>query len=186
MTKKQTNKKALKQGSEGVGVRAIRYTLYAIRSTKGLSLVETLLYTLIVGIVVSGFLLFIYSVITAAERSQGNMELADAKLFIEQKLEWVMQGASAINVPGANATGGTLTVTKTNFAENPVTIDSVGGVVRVQTSVVLATPLTPSEVTISNLSFNHIVSGTHERLRTTGILTGRFATTGIDQTIILK
>ena len=57
---------------------------------------------------------------------------------------------------------------------------------RIQTNTVVPTPLTPIEVTISNLVFKHIVSGVHERLRATGVLTGRFATTGIDQTIIVK
>jgi len=98
----------------------------------------------------------------------------------------VMQGVGAITAPGANATGGTLTVTKSNFGENPITVDTAAGILRIQTSAVAPTPLTPAEVTVSNLVFNHVVSGTHERLRTTALLTGRYATTSIDQTIILK
>lgn len=166
--------------------RAIRYTLYAIRARRGLTLVETLLYTLIVGIVVSGFLFFIYGILAASERSQRNMELADAKLFIEQKLEWALQGVSGIIVPAANTTGGTLTLTKTNFGENPITVDASLGVLRMQTAGGAYVPLTPQEIIVSNLLFDHAVSGLHERLRVTALLTGRFATTSINQTIVVK
>ncbi|MDO8584749.1 MAG: hypothetical protein Q7R85_01355 [bacterium] len=186
MTIKQRSNEATKhEGKRAIAPLFLCFYAF-MHGRRGLSLIETLLYTLIVGIIISGFLFFIYGVLTATERSQGNMELADAKLFVEQKLEWALMGVSAITVPAANATGGTLTLTKVNFGENPITVDAQNGVLRFQAGAGTPVPITPPEVAVSSLLFDHIVSGFHERLRVTALLTGRYATTSIDQTIIVK
>lgn len=154
---------------------------------QGFTLIETLLYVTIVGIVVGGFIVFIYSILIASDRAQANIELADAKLFITQKMEWVLSGAQSIMAPPASASGGTLTLTKVNFAENPITVDVSNGMLRIQTADGAYVPLTPREgVSVSNLLFEHAVSGLHERIRMTALLIGRYATTSIDQTIVIK
>lgn len=156
------------------------------KSNMGLTLVETLLYVVIVGIVIGGFITFIYGILLASERADGNMGLADAKLFIEQKLEWALQGVQSITVPGGGGSGNTLTLTKVNFGENPVTIDAASGMLHAQFGGGAPVPLTPTEISVSDLLFDHSVSGLHERIRVTARLTGRYATTSIDQTIVIK
>ncbi|MBI2604279.1 MAG: hypothetical protein HYW56_01930, partial [Candidatus Harrisonbacteria bacterium] len=123
-------RKLLHMEHEGMPSHAIRYTLYAIRPSRGLTLIETLLYTAIVAIVITAFMLSTYGLLQTSERVAAGIELADAKLFMMQKLEWLMQGVDTITAPPSAGSGQTLSLTKVNFAENPLTVDAGGGALR--------------------------------------------------------
>ncbi|MBI2406544.1 MAG: hypothetical protein HYV25_03105 [Candidatus Harrisonbacteria bacterium] len=152
----------------------------------GLTLIETLLYTAIVAIVITAFMLSTYGLLQTSERVEAGIELADAKLFAEQKLEWLIQGVDAITVPAAGDSAATLTLNKVNFTGNPLTVDAASGALRLSSSGGTPVPLTPNGISISNVLFERTTAGLHDRLRFTALLTGRYATTSIDQTIIIK
>ena len=57
----------------------------------GLTLIETLLYAVIVTFIVAAFLAIVYGILTTREKLHQGIVLQDNKEFVIQKLEWVLQ-----------------------------------------------------------------------------------------------
>ncbi len=117
----------------------------------GFTLIETVLYIGLVVIIVGSMLAFAYAVITDSNTLRNSIELIENAKFFQQKLRWLVVGATAITVPAPNASGGLLTLTKSGTT---YTVDIASGSIRLKTDVVAPLAITNSFVTVTSLSFS--------------------------------
>lgn len=121
----------------------------------GFTLIEMLLYAVIFMIVVGGMTLFAISMLRSAERADYKLEVSDNSRFLVQKMQRIIQGATAINSPAVGATASSLSVNTASTSANPFVIDRVNGVVRLTMAGGTPIPLTNSLVTVSSMSFRN-------------------------------
>ena len=152
----------------------------------GFTLIETLIYTMIVSVIIGSFLLILYNLAASADRTLRNTDLSDQKQFIIQKADWVLQSVSAVNSPAAGSSGATLSVNKIGYGSNPVVLDLSGGVLRVAEAGGAPVALTPAGIMVSNLVFTHTALSNETRIRMTLTLTNSATSTSIDFTKIIK
>ncbi len=153
---------------------------------KGFTLIETIIYTLIVSFVISSFLFIIANTLASADRADRNLRLIDERQFMIQKIDWALQSVLAVNSPAAGGSGATLSVDKIGFLSNPVVVDLAAGKLRIKQGSGAAVPITISEITVSNPVFTYTVSGSEHRIRFTATLTNSATTTSVDYTKIIR
>lgn len=127
-------------------------------NNRGFTLIETILYLTMFGILLGGGLVSAYSII---QTSTNNAALAHRQAegqFILQKLRWALSDATAINSPSAGTTGSTLTVTKPDYPANPITVTWSGGVLRLQIGTEAFQDLNTTRTEVSSASFEHLVA----------------------------
>ncbi len=153
---------------------------------KGFTLIETLIYTMIVSMIIGSFLLILYNLAGSVDRTLRNVDLSDQKQFIIQKADWALQSVSVVNSPSAGFSGTSISINKVGYGSNPVVVDLVGGVLRMSEGGGVAVPLTPVGITVSNLSFTHTVTVNETRIRMTATIANVATSTAIDFTKIIK
>lgn len=119
----------------------------------GFTLIEILIYCALIALLLTATLGIAYEFLQSSAATKSRVILAEQQQFLRQKIEWVVRGSSAINAPSVGSSASTLSVNKTNSAENPFVIDTVSGVVRLQTASQVALPITDPAVTVSGLTF---------------------------------
>lgn len=156
---------------------------------KGFTLIETLIYAVLLTAITAVAILATYQIIEAQGRGKDLEELADSQRLLEQKIYWALQSNSAINSPGSGATSTILSVNKLNYSNNPVVIDSDSGVARIRRGAGSAYPITnDARVEVSDLNFHqHNFSG-QPAIKVSGTLINIAASTSIeiDTLIFLK
>lgn len=157
-----------------------------MNKNSGLTLIETILYTFIVSAVIAAMLLIISGSLVNSNRLYDAISVTESKQFIEQKLDWVLAGVSAVNSPAANTSGASLSVNKINFSFNPVIVDAFGATLRIKEGSGNYTALTPPSITISSLLFQYNSTTTGASVIVTATLSGSQATTAINYTKILR
>ncbi|MBI1838962.1 MAG: prepilin-type N-terminal cleavage/methylation domain-containing protein [Candidatus Colwellbacteria bacterium] len=128
---------------------------------KGFTLIETIIYTAIFSVIIGAVVGAVYQIIQSSDKLNDKFTVEGEAQFIMRKIEWALTGASAINSPASGSTGGTLSVNKTNFANNPIVFDLDAGNARVAKGAGSPTALNSVNVTVSNLQFQHIASGAY-------------------------
>lgn len=152
----------------------------------GGTLIETMIYTLIVSGVISAFMLIIYSTVNISEKIQASINLVEEKMFIGEKLDWILQSANAVTVPADGATAATLTLTKLNFAANPLVVDVAGGALRLKTGAESAIALTRADTTVTNPVFEQKTVAGRGRIKATMTIANGSGSMNISQIIYLK
>lgn len=119
---------------------------------KGFTLVETLVYIALFGILVGGFVVSAYGLFESNNRNLAKAMLQQEKDFVVGKINWALSGAQSVTVPAAGASGGTLTLTK--YDGSTITLGLSSGAVTVEGSAI-----TNSNVTVTKLVFIRTYAG---------------------------
>lgn len=156
---------------------------------KGFTLIEVIIYAAVTVIILTFAILSAYQIIEGSDRAEHQRQLAENQRFLEQKIYWLLQGVSTIDVPVSGATGAVLSVNKLNFPDNPVVIDVDAGVVRLKRGTGAALAITDEAyVEAQNISFHQLSLSGHPAIKVSGTLLDGLtsATAAIDMTVLIK
>lgn len=126
-------------------------------SSKGFTLLELLLYIAIVGsllIAITGF----YAMVAESRiKNQTISEVNQQGAAVMETITQAIRNANAITSPAAGASGPTLNLAMPTAGVNPTIFDlSGGGAVQIKEGIGAITPLTASNIQISNLIFKNL------------------------------
>lgn len=126
---------------------------------KGFTLIETLIYAVLVAIIIGGILVAIYQIIQGASTLRTRIVAEEETNFIFRKIAWALAGAFDINSPGGGGTGTTLSVDKKNFPDNPIVFNLDSGNLTVKRGGGETTLLNNDNIIVSNVAFKHLPAG---------------------------
>lgn len=135
--------------------------------TRGFTLIELILYVAILGIFLTGAVLFAWDVIYGRVKSQTQLEVIQNARLASKRIQIEVKNASSIT----SATGSTLTLATADASTNPTIIDLSSGRVRIgygtSGSCPISSPcfLTSDNVSISNLTFTDLSTGDSEQVK---------------------
>jgi Tfp pilus assembly protein PilE len=123
---------------------------------RGFTLVEVILYVgIVVGMLASAFVVS-NNLLIAQQRNNVNGEVFDNAIFVMQRIAWALDDAETINLPLANATATTLSITKASSTENPYVFDTASSIVRLAVAGGSPVALISDRVLIDELTFRHV------------------------------
>ena len=129
-----------------------------MKQKKGFTLIETLIYAILVAFIISGVLISVYQMIQGSATLNTRIVAEEEVNFIFRKIVWALAGAYDINSPETGDTGTTLSVDKENFSDNPIVLDLNSGNLRIKRGGEEAVILNNEHVAISNATFEHLAS----------------------------
>ena len=91
------------------------------------------------------------------------------KKFLIQKINWLLRSVDTVNAPAPGATSATLSINKTNFADNPLIIDLANNAIRLTTGGAGAIPITNDSVTVTDLTFYQLTLDNQNAIRLVAI-----------------
>ncbi len=147
---------------------------------QGFTLIETLIYSALTTLIAAFAIIIAYQLIDSSDRLRSQREMAENKKFLEQKIYWALQNISTINSPTSGATSTSLSVTKLNYASNPVVIDGSQSVVKIQKGGGVAVPITNEYVAAQDLNFHQFDFSGRPAIRVSGNLFNNFTSTTVD------
>lgn len=128
---------------------------------KGYTLIELLLYVVIIGSMLVPLTMFFGLVTEARAKGQSIAEVEDQGAAVMDYITQTIRNASSITTPAAAASGSTLNLVYVATAQNPTIFSLNGTTLQVKEGTGANIALTNSEVTVSNLTFTNLTrSGT--------------------------
>ncbi len=138
------------------------------KTMKGFTIIEFLIYILIVGVLLMVLSQFGFRVVNDRMRTIAQREVEQNLRFSIEEINRTIRNASGINSPFFSATSSALSLAMSDPAKNPTVFSLSGAVLTKQEGVFPAVPLTSSQVNITNLLFtNTSYGGTPGNLSTT-------------------
>ncbi len=131
-------------------------------SIKGFTLIETLVYIALFGIILTGVIVTSYPLITGADKLSLRTTTDGESAFVSRKVAWALSSLVEICTPSAGFSGNTLIVRTAGpdcttgpkislrqgvLTQNSIEVSKDGGITWL--------PLTASRVTFSNFSVRH-------------------------------
>jgi type II secretory pathway pseudopilin PulG len=132
------------------------------KNNSGFTLIETLVYIALFTIVIGGGLVGAYGVIEGTDRTSAKTILEQDANFILRKMDWALTGLDVIN-----SSGGSLSVNKKDFSQNPIVFTLVGTDIKIKKAGNTAVILNNSRIKISNLLFTKVTTGGKDGIQAT-------------------
>ena len=128
---------------------------------RGFTLIETIIYVGLFGILFAGVIGSTYPLFKSAEQLTAKVIDDGEGIFAAQKISMLLASSTcAINTPSAGNTGTILTVAtysgSTCVGGNTYSVTQNGGTLSLQKNSGVITPLTTARVTIANFSVKHV------------------------------
>lgn len=160
----------------------------------GFTLIEVLIYIVLFSIIVSGTILVFYQLLRSQAQNKSRSEVESEANFLMTKIAWALSGAQTINSPAPGATSTSLSVSKYNFAQNPLVFDVSSGTLRLSRGGGTPAALNNSAVQVSSVAFGHIAAsgtapeGVQTTLTVSSLLAGLpvVASSTLENTIYLR
>ena len=124
----------------------------------GFTLFETIIYIALLSVVTSFVMVVFYQLIGSGDQHRNRIEADSEANFMMQRIVWAVTGASAINSPAINATGTSLSVTKFNYAQNPIVFDLNSRNLRIAKASGTPAFLGSSRIAVESVIFEHLPS----------------------------
>lgn len=153
---------------------------------RGFTLIEILIYSVIVTMILTFMLLAAYQIIDNRSRLEDWLAIEENQRFLLQKLDWILGSNQSINTPVNGANGNTLSVNKLNFSGNPLVIDLAGGVVRLKSGSGAPVNVTNPRVSVSSLNFSNLNFSGRSAIRVQANLANSVASATIDTLIYVR
>ena len=126
------------------------------KTSKGFTLVETLLYVSIISVMLLVFSVFLFLILQSQVKFQTISEVDRQGIQVVQALTQTIRNAKKINIPVQGASGATLSVDVVEAAKTPTVFNSSGSNVQLKEGTDPIISLTASRVTVSGLSFSNV------------------------------
>ncbi len=125
-----------------------------MKSHRGFTLMEVVIYIGLFGILMSGAVAATYQLLQGGAKNEANIAIQEEGTFLIRKFNWALTSTSAVTVSDGN----TITITKligpdydaTN--ENPLIITGQGGIVTMQRGTSAALTLNASAYPVDNFA----------------------------------
>ncbi|RLC38577.1 hypothetical protein DRH27_01955 [Candidatus Falkowbacteria bacterium] len=127
-----------------------------IKDNKGLTLVETVIYTALIGIVISGFISYSLVIVSLKNKNYVIEEVNNSSRNVLTIVSKKVKQARAIISPAKGATSSVLIIEMSGGATS--SISSINNIVKYSTSS-LTQNITSGHIEISDLVFNNLSSG---------------------------
>ncbi len=124
----------------------------------GFSLIETVIYLALFGIVIGGVVVSVYAMFESSSRNQTKAMVQEEGTFLLGKLDWALTGASAVSAP----TSVQLSINRNGIpsTDNPLTFDASGGRITLARGTSAAQVLNNTNITIASSGINPIFTHT--------------------------
>lgn len=126
------------------------------RHQAGFTLIELLLYVSIVGTLLIAMSIFFGLSVDARIKNESITEVEQQGMAAMEYIAQTLRGATSISAPATGTTAASLTAVVPTGALSPTIFDLSGGAIRVKEGANSAVPLTNSNVTVTNLSFDNM------------------------------
>jgi type II secretory pathway pseudopilin PulG len=134
---------------------------------KGFTLIETIVYVVLIGSVIGSFITFVLLATQIKSKMHIMEEVMENERTMEEIINYFIRNSERVVVPGKSASSTTLTLQKKSNTKT-LTFRASGTTVYLFDQAT-TTPLTTSEVAISNLLFTNLsAAGTKDVIRVTG------------------
>lgn len=131
------------------------------KSGAGFTLIETIIYAALFSTIIGLVLGAVYQIVDGSGALEKSINTDAEAQFLTRKIEWALGSISVVNLPVSGSTGATLSVNKLNYAQNPIIFDLDSNNLRIKEGASNPVILNSSNVTISNLQFQHLAAGTY-------------------------
>ncbi|HEY4496643.1 MAG TPA: hypothetical protein VI432_00645 [Candidatus Paceibacterota bacterium] len=131
---------------------------FYISNQSGLTLIETLIYSILVAGLLAGALISVYQLLEGSEELNLITTTEEEANFILRKIQWALTGIDSINFPGPGDSDSILITNKINYAQNPILFQLDGTDIKMSRGGGSLNSLNSSRVTIENLLFTHLAS----------------------------
>ncbi len=128
------------------------------RHRPGFTLIETLLYTLFVGMLMTSMTLLAYTAFSIRDKLRASLIVEENVRFSLGRIASLVSEASDVSVPTVGSTSGTLILSMPSVANSPTTIALTDGTVFLTQTTGTTVALTSNEVSFSTLSFTRVSS----------------------------
>ena len=120
-------------------------------TTRGFSLLETIMYISLFGVLMSGVLVAVNQLLDAGMHTIHSVAIQEEGLFINRKLSWALAGATNVKASDAK----TLVITRPDLGEqSPVTITEAGGEMRLARGSAAPLALTTAELIVASTTIS--------------------------------
>ena len=140
----------------------VRGVMPRASSLTGFTLIEVIIYLALFAIVFGGAIVAAYNVFESNGRDQAKAMVQEEADFLIAKIDWALSGVKSATLPALPPTppdlssnGAVLSVTKYNFASNPVVISLSGTDLVISEGGNPPITLNNSNVQIGSLNFKH-------------------------------
>jgi prepilin-type N-terminal cleavage/methylation domain-containing protein len=118
---------------------------------KGFTLMETMIYIALFGIIMTGAVVGTYNLIEGGNHNINSTRIQEEGTFLNRKINWALSGATAATISGG---GSTLTVTRPDLgAQSPLVISGTGNIITIARGTGAAVELNSDRFSISNVAF---------------------------------
>ena len=91
---------------------------------RGFTLLETLIYIALFGVLMTGTLVTVYELLLSFEHNSRAIAIQEEGIFLQRKINWALVGATTVSIPNAS----TLIITRPDlFTQSPLTVRVNGG-----------------------------------------------------------
>ncbi len=120
----------------------------------GMTLIETILYIGLFGMLMSGAVVATWQVMATGAKNERAVGIQIEGAFLTQKIKWALTGASSVMVTGSS----TLVVTRPDLAsvtpsQSPLTFSASGTTITLARGAFESLPLTNEALHVSDVSF---------------------------------
>lgn len=123
-----------------------------MKSEKGFTLIEVVVYIALFAILMGGAIVTAYSVFESAAHNQTIAIVEEEGNFLTGKIDWALSNAQSIVQPAAGSASSILQITE--YSGSNITLSLTGGAMQIQDSTG-SFPLSTSNVLVTNLVFTH-------------------------------
>lgn len=145
---------------------------------KGFTLIETIIYIALFGLLIGGALVTSYGLIEGTDRSQSKTTIQEEANFVLRKIDWALTGVKDINIPGSEWSN-TLSVTKYGPTGLIYVVirPSSGKIEMSEDGGTNFLPITTENVEVSNLGFYRISGAGPDGISASTTISGFVAST---------
>lgn len=129
---------------------------YKNKTKKAFTLVETLLYIALVGILLTSIVTFLSAILATESKNEAIFEVDQQATFVIDKVTDTIRNAEAINSPSAGSNGNSLSLEMANASEDPTVFSLNGGIMEITEGSSGSIPISTNNVTISGLTFYNL------------------------------
>jgi hypothetical protein len=139
---------------------------------KGFTLLETVIYVALLGVIMGTCVATAYSIKESQERSRVMLEKNNELLFLIEKIHWATLNLDSIQYPAVNTTAVKAKFTKRGYAENSIELEFASGVVYLTTHESKKVSITGAHLSVTDFRVEHgdVGVGEPERLIITIII----------------